>query len=120
MTPPEEYLCRELNKCMVGMGTDEDTLVEILCTRTKKEIAAIVEAYERCQLAIVRFFESLMKAAGNYLWSILKRRRFLVQQFVTLLLRYNLGYFYISKKIKKEIKKPLFLKFFANQISDTT
>ncbi|XP_028177765.1 annexin B10 [Ostrinia nubilalis] len=47
MLPPEEYLCKELHHCMEGMGTDEDTLVEILCTRTKKEIAAIVEAYER-------------------------------------------------------------------------
>ncbi|XP_075977858.1 annexin B10 isoform X5 [Anticarsia gemmatalis] len=47
MMPPEEYLCKELHKCMEGMGTDESTLVEILCTRTKPEIAAIVEAYER-------------------------------------------------------------------------
>ncbi|KAJ0176397.1 hypothetical protein K1T71_007576 [Dendrolimus kikuchii] len=47
MTPPDEYLCKELHNCMEGIGTDEDTLVEILCTRTKKEIAAIVDAYER-------------------------------------------------------------------------
>ncbi|KAL0838525.1 hypothetical protein ABMA28_016642 [Loxostege sticticalis] len=47
MLPPEEYLCKELHHCMEGLGTDEDTLVEILCTRTKKEIADIVEAYER-------------------------------------------------------------------------
>ncbi|KAJ2938043.1 hypothetical protein O0L34_g14497 [Tuta absoluta] len=47
MLPPEEYLCKELHHCMDGMGTDEDTLVEILCTRTKQEIAAIVDAYER-------------------------------------------------------------------------
>ncbi|XP_028036014.1 annexin B10 isoform X1 [Bombyx mandarina] len=47
MTPPEEYLCQELHRCMEGMGTDEDTLVEILCTRTKPEIAAIVDTYER-------------------------------------------------------------------------
>ncbi|XP_031765990.2 annexin B10 isoform X7 [Galleria mellonella] len=47
MLPPEEYLCKELHHCMEGMGTDEHTLIEILCTRTKKEIAAIVEAYER-------------------------------------------------------------------------
>ncbi|CAH0715259.1 unnamed protein product, partial [Brenthis ino] len=47
MMPPAEYLCKELNNCMEGMGTDEDVLVEILCTRTKPEIAEIVETYER-------------------------------------------------------------------------
>ncbi|CAH0751702.1 unnamed protein product [Diatraea saccharalis] len=47
MLPPEEYLCKELHNCMEGMGTDEETLVEILCTRTKREIADIVDAYER-------------------------------------------------------------------------
>ncbi|XP_023951297.2 annexin B10 isoform X1 [Bicyclus anynana] len=47
MTPPAEYLCRELHHCMEGMGTDEQVLVEILCTRTKPEIADIVDSYER-------------------------------------------------------------------------
>ncbi|XP_069359301.1 annexin B10 isoform X7 [Maniola hyperantus] len=47
MMPPAEYLCRELHHCMDGMGTDETVLVEILCTRTKPEIAEIVDAYER-------------------------------------------------------------------------
>ncbi|XP_045497840.1 annexin B10 isoform X3 [Colias croceus] len=47
MLPPAEYLCRELHHCMDGIGTDEKVLVEILCTRTKKEIAEIVETYER-------------------------------------------------------------------------
>lgn len=47
MMPPEEYLCKELNRCMEGLGTDEHVLIEILCTRTKKEIADIVQAYER-------------------------------------------------------------------------
>ncbi|XP_049873772.1 annexin B10 isoform X2 [Pectinophora gossypiella] len=46
MLPPEQYLCKELHHCMEGAGTDEETLVEILCTRTKKEIADIVQAYE--------------------------------------------------------------------------
>ncbi|CAG9103242.1 unnamed protein product [Plutella xylostella] len=47
MRPPAEYLCKELHNCMEGMGTDEGTLVEILCTRTKREVADIVETYER-------------------------------------------------------------------------
>lgn len=60
MTPPEEYLCQELHRCMEGMGTDEDTLVEILCTRTKPEIAAIVDTYERCEFS-VNVFKCLRK-----------------------------------------------------------
>ncbi|XP_050351347.1 annexin B10 isoform X4 [Nymphalis io] len=47
MLPPAEYLCRELNNCMDGLGTDEQVLVEILCTRTKPEIAEIVDTYEK-------------------------------------------------------------------------
>ncbi|XP_072949632.1 annexin B10 isoform X2 [Epargyreus clarus] len=47
MRPPAEYLCKELHHCMEGLGTDEHVLVEILCTRTKPEIAEIVETYER-------------------------------------------------------------------------
>ncbi|XP_041978891.1 LOW QUALITY PROTEIN: annexin B10-like [Aricia agestis] len=46
MMPPAEYLCRELNNCMEGMGTDEHVLVEILCTHSKNEIAEIVQTYE--------------------------------------------------------------------------
>ncbi|XP_036319357.1 annexin B10 isoform X3 [Rhagoletis pomonella] len=46
MTPPVEYLCKQLHKAMAGMGTDETTLVEILCTKTNEEMNEIVAAYE--------------------------------------------------------------------------
>ena len=46
MTPPVEYLCKQLHNAMAGMGTDEETLVEILCTKTNEEMQEIVAAYE--------------------------------------------------------------------------
>ncbi|XP_022236303.1 annexin B9-like isoform X2 [Limulus polyphemus] len=47
MTPVADFLASELNKALSGLGTKEDTLVEILCTRRNEEIKAITEAYER-------------------------------------------------------------------------
>ncbi|KAJ9581535.1 hypothetical protein L9F63_023291 [Diploptera punctata] len=45
--PPVEYLCKQLHKAMKGLGTEEETLIEILCTRNSKEIKEIVDTYER-------------------------------------------------------------------------
>ena len=47
--PPVDYLCKQLHKAMKGMGTDEHTLVEILCSKSNKEVGEIVTAYERCK-----------------------------------------------------------------------
>ncbi|XP_075158938.1 annexin B10-like [Haematobia irritans] len=46
MMPPAQYLCKHLHKAMAGMGTDETTLVEILCTKSNEEMAEIVACYE--------------------------------------------------------------------------
>ncbi|XP_035233569.1 annexin-B12-like isoform X2 [Stegodyphus dumicola] len=47
MTPLNDYLASELHRAMSGIGTDEDVLIEILCTRTNQEIWAVNEAYKR-------------------------------------------------------------------------
>ncbi|KAF5272707.1 hypothetical protein FQA39_LY07734 [Lamprigera yunnana] len=44
--PPTEYLCKHLHKAMKGCGTDEDALIEILCTRNNNEIRELVDHYE--------------------------------------------------------------------------
>ncbi|XP_033171794.1 annexin B10 isoform X2 [Drosophila mauritiana] len=46
MMPPVEYLCKQLHAAMAGIGTEEATLVEILCTKTNEEMAQIVAVYE--------------------------------------------------------------------------
>lgn len=46
MLPTAEYCAKQLNKAMKGAGTDEDVLVEILCSRPYDEIVQIAAAYE--------------------------------------------------------------------------
>jgi len=47
LTPLDEFLAQEVQRAVKGMGTDEDLLIEIFCTRNNAEIAAIKAAYQR-------------------------------------------------------------------------
>ena len=46
MEPLGLYDARSLRKAMKGMGTDEQCLIEILCSRSNKEIATIKAAFK--------------------------------------------------------------------------
>lgn len=50
MTPLPEYLAGEIRYAIEGIGTNEKTLVEILCTASNAEINAIKVAYQKGKL----------------------------------------------------------------------
>ena len=45
--PKADYLAAEIHDAIAGLGTNEEVLIEILCTRTNQEMRNIIEAYER-------------------------------------------------------------------------
>lgn len=47
LTPTIEYYCQELNNAMSGAGTDEDVLIEVMCTMSNAEIKQIGAMYYR-------------------------------------------------------------------------
>lgn len=47
MVTPVDFMANQLQKAMAGIGTEEETLVEILCSRNNNEVKEIVDAYER-------------------------------------------------------------------------
>ncbi|XP_076850903.1 annexin A2 [Brachyhypopomus gauderio] len=47
MMPPEQFEAYRLRQAMEGLGTDEETLLEILCTRTPEQLSTITAAYNK-------------------------------------------------------------------------
>lgn len=63
------------------MGTDEDTLIEILCTRSNAELTAIKEAFQRSKLSVslpfmsqVGRMKNMVKLFGNKSSKFLSRK----------------------------------------------
>jgi len=47
MLKPEDYDAGECKRAIQGIGTDEDDLIEILCTRSNEQIKKLREAYKK-------------------------------------------------------------------------
>lgn len=47
LTPIVDFYVKELHDAMAGIGTDEDVLIEVLCSMSNFEIHTIKNAYER-------------------------------------------------------------------------
>ena len=54
MMDPVELDCFELKQAVKGLGTDEETLIEILASRSNERLKAIVSTYPQCKFEIVR------------------------------------------------------------------
>jgi annexin A7/11 len=65
LTPTVEFYVQEIHDAMSGIGTDEDVLIEILCTMSNYEINVIKQAYEK---VYAKSLEDDIKAdtSGNF------------------------------------------------------
>ena len=47
--PVVDFMAKEMHEAMSGVGTNEITLMEVLCSGTNQEIREINAAYLRCE-----------------------------------------------------------------------
>ena len=46
---PAEFDAHQLNKAMKGLGTDEDVLIEIVCTRSNAQLTEVKRVYKESE-----------------------------------------------------------------------
>lgn len=53
MTPTYDFLAKEIHSAIAGIGTDEETIIEIICTSSNAEINNIKMAYHKCKFNMI-------------------------------------------------------------------
>lgn len=71
LTPIVEYYVTQLRGAMAGMGTDEDVLIETLCTLSNYEIGIIKNAYYHSKYFSCDFY--IVIYLGKFIKNILNR-----------------------------------------------
>lgn len=56
MTPLEQFYAEELHKAIAGLGTDEETLIEIICSMNNEEIRGVCAVYKESKFYFDIFF----------------------------------------------------------------
>ena len=51
MMPIDEFGAYSVKKAVKGAGTDEEALIEVICTANNEELSAIKDAYKKCKYA---------------------------------------------------------------------
>lgn len=53
MTPTYNFLAKEIKNAVDGIGTNEETIIEIMCTASNSEINNIKMAYQKRMLNLI-------------------------------------------------------------------
>ena len=56
MRTPAEFDATTIKNAVKGVGTDEDALIEVICTRTNEELTAAKEVYKKCMFVCVHVY----------------------------------------------------------------
>ena len=49
MTPLPEFYAQEIHEALAGIGTNENTLIEVLCSLSNSAINHVKQAYRACK-----------------------------------------------------------------------
>jgi len=53
MTPTYDFLAKEIHNAIDGIGTNEETIIEIICTASNADINNMKMAYHKCRFDLV-------------------------------------------------------------------